>query len=48
LTTVAPGASCTIQLIFKPTTAGARTALLEIADNVSGSPQTVTLDGTGK
>jgi hypothetical protein len=48
LTTVAPGATCTIQVVFKPTAAGARTALLELSDNASGSPQSVTLDGTGK
>jgi hypothetical protein len=32
---------------FKPAAAGALTALLSVADNASGSPQTATLSGTG-
>jgi len=46
--TVAPGATCTIQVVFKPTAAGSRTPILELSDTASGSPQKVTLDGTGK
>jgi len=46
--TVAPGASCVVAISFKPTSKGARTALLEFTDNATGSPQTVTLEGTGK
>jgi hypothetical protein len=42
------GSSCVIEVFFKPTAAGARTATLEITDNASGSPQKVTLNGTGK
>jgi hypothetical protein len=45
---VAPGASCVVEISFKPTAMGARTALLEFTDNATGSPQTVTLKGTGK
>jgi hypothetical protein len=45
---VAPGASCVVEISFKPTAMGARTALLEFTDNATGSPQTVTLEGTGK
>ncbi len=44
---VAAGASCTITVTFDPTTTGARSATLSIADNVTGSPQTVALSGTG-
>ena len=46
-TTLAAGASCTISVSFKPTAAGTRTASLAVADNASGSPQTVALSGTG-
>jgi hypothetical protein len=46
-TSVAPGASCTISMTFKPTQRGSRTATLSIADNAPGSPQTVSLIGTG-
>ena len=45
--TVAPGASCTISVTFRPTATGARTATLSIADNAAASPQTVALSGTG-
>jgi len=44
---VAPGASCTISVTFKPTQRGSRTAMLSITDNASGSPQNVSLTGTG-
>jgi VCBS repeat protein/ASPM-SPD-2-Hydin domain-containing protein/centrosomal CEP192-like protein len=44
---VAAGASCTINVTFTPTTSGTRTGTLTIADNASGSPQTVSLTGTG-
>jgi Abnormal spindle-like microcephaly-assoc'd, ASPM-SPD-2-Hydin len=46
-TTLAAGASCTISVSFKPTSAGTRTASLAVADNAPGSPQTVALTGTG-
>jgi len=45
--TVAPGASCTISITFKPTQLGSRTAMLSITDNALGSPQNVSLTGTG-
>ena len=45
--TVAVGASCTTVVTFQPTTVGTLTATLSFADNASGSPQTVTLTGTG-
>jgi hypothetical protein len=45
--TLVPGFSCTISVTFKPLATGARTASVSIADNAAGSPQTVTLTGTG-
>ena len=44
---VAPGASCTINITFKPTVGGSRTALLSVKDTAPGSPQTASLSGTG-
>ncbi|MFZ0411584.1 MAG: choice-of-anchor D domain-containing protein, partial [Candidatus Acidiferrales bacterium] len=41
------GASCTIAVTFHPTTTGPRSALLSVTDNAAGSPQTVSLGGTG-
>jgi Cep192 domain 4/Beta-propeller repeat len=46
-TTLAVRANCTIGIIFKPTTAAGETALLNITDSDSSSPQTVPLTGTG-
>ena len=47
-TSVAAGASCAITVTFKPAAAGALTASVNLADNATGSPQKVTLTGTGK
>jgi hypothetical protein len=44
---VAAGGNCTIGVTFTPSAAGQRTATLSIADNASGSPQAVSLSGTG-
>ena len=44
---LAASASCTISVTFKPTATGARSALLKVTDSAAGSPQTVTLSGTG-
>ena len=44
---VAAGGNCTVSVTFTPAASGARTATLRIADNASGSPQTVSLTGTG-
>jgi hypothetical protein len=47
---VAPSASCTINVTFTPTATGTRTGTLTITDNnngVAGSTQTVSLTGTG-
>src|SRR5208337_657185 len=38
---------CTISVTFKPSASGSRTASVSITDNASGSPQTVSLSGTG-
>ncbi len=44
---VAPGASCSIGVVFKPTAAGPRNATLQIVDDAPGSPHTVALAGHG-
>jgi hypothetical protein len=44
---IAPAGTCTISVKFDPANTGSRTATLSIADNASGSPQTVALSGTG-
>jgi hypothetical protein len=40
------GATCTIQVVFKPAATGEETAALSISDNAPGSPQSVPLSGT--
>jgi len=44
---LAPGANCTIHGHFAPTAAGAQTATVSITDSATGSPQTITVDGSG-
>ncbi len=46
-TTLAVNATCTIGVIFTPTTVATETATLSIADSDPSSPQTVPLTGTG-
>jgi trimeric autotransporter adhesin len=46
-TTLAAAGTCTVSVEFKPAAAGPLTASLSIADNATGSPQAVTLTGTG-
>jgi hypothetical protein len=46
-TSIASKASCTITVTFKPTATGTRKAAVSIYDNGGGSPQKVTLTGTG-
>jgi hypothetical protein len=41
------GISCNFGVQFAPTTTGAKSANISVADNASGSPQTVPLTGTG-
>lgn len=45
---VPPNANCTIGVFFDPTASGTRSGTLTITDNATGSPQTVTLTGTGQ
>ncbi|MGH7593842.1 MAG: choice-of-anchor D domain-containing protein [Gemmatimonadales bacterium] len=45
--TLAATTSCTLSVAFRPTATGPVSATLSVADNASGSPQTVTLKGTG-
>jgi len=45
---VAVGSKCNLQVVFTPTAAGARTATLYLNDDAAGSPQQVTLTGTGQ
>ena len=47
LPSVAPNASCTFNVSFRPTTGGLRTGTLTLTDYATGSPQTVSLSGTG-
>jgi sugar lactone lactonase YvrE len=44
---LAISANCTINVTFTPTAIGTRTAAISIADSAAGSPQTVSLTGTG-
>jgi hypothetical protein len=44
---VAAGGTCTISVTFDPTASGSRTASVGITDNASGSPQSISLSGTG-
>jgi hypothetical protein len=44
---LAAGANCTISVTFTPAATGSRSASLVVTDNATGSPQTVSLTGTG-
>ena len=44
---VAAGGKCTIEVTFTPAAANSYTATLSITDNATGSPQAVSLSGTG-
>ena len=45
--TLAIGKTCKVSLTFNPTALGAQTGTLSFTDNATGSPQTVSLSGTG-
>ena len=45
---VAAGSSCTISVTFTPKAKGGRSAMISITDNGGGSPQKVSLTGTGQ
>jgi len=42
-----PNASCAVNVTFTPTITGARTGAAKVSDDGGGSPQAVTLSGTG-
>lgn len=44
---LAPGASCTITVVFTPSAKGARSASVSLTDDGGASPQTVPLSGNG-
>jgi hypothetical protein len=44
---LAAGASCTVNVTFTPTTTGSQSGTLSIASNAPGSPATVSLSGSG-
>ncbi len=46
--TLAPGATCTAEIVFAPLVAGTRTAVLLIMDDAADSPQRVNLRGVGE
>ena len=45
--TLAPGAVCTVQVVFAPAAVGLRTGALTFTDNAANSPQTLALSGSG-
>jgi parallel beta-helix repeat protein len=45
--TMAPKATCSITVTFKPTVKGSRTATLVVTDSAQNSPQSIALSGTG-
>jgi len=45
---LAANAFCTVNVTFKPTTQGLRSASVVITDNAQNSPQNISLSGTGK
>jgi Abnormal spindle-like microcephaly-assoc'd, ASPM-SPD-2-Hydin/Cep192 domain 4/HYDIN/CFA65/VesB-like, Ig-like domain len=47
-TSLAANGSCTVSVTFKPTAGGARSGMLTVTDNATGSAQTVALTGTGQ
>ena len=46
-TTVIPGASCNVNVLFAPTLVGLKTVTVDIIHNAAGSPSSVTVNGTG-
>jgi trimeric autotransporter adhesin len=46
--TLAVGATCTMNVTFSPNGRGNFTATLSVSDNAAGSPQTAALSGTGQ
>jgi hypothetical protein len=46
-TSLPPGQSCAVNVLFSPTGVGARTGQLQVVTNATGSPHSVQLTGTG-
>ncbi|ADB51778.1 choice-of-anchor D domain-containing protein [Conexibacter woesei] len=46
-TTISPAAACSVTVAFAPTTTGAKSATLAVADDAPGGPRTVALAGAG-
>src|SRR5437773_2685919 len=46
-TSLAPGTSCTTSVNFTPTATGTRTGAVTVNDSATGSPQTISLAGSG-
>ena len=46
--TLAPGASCAMNVTFTPSSKGQRSGFIKIVDNAQNSPQFVSLSGNGK
>ena len=46
-TTVAPSGTCTVEVIFSPTTSGSKSASLSVPSNAPTSPTSISLTGTG-
>jgi len=44
---VAPGAKCTLSVVFEPTAIGTTTGLLSLSDSASSKPQVIELSGAG-
>jgi hypothetical protein len=44
---LAAGASCSLQLTFRPSAIGTRSGALSVSDDANGSPQSAPLSGTG-
>jgi hypothetical protein len=45
--TLAASAFCTLSVTFSPASTGGQSGLIEVSDNAPGSPQLITLKGTG-
>jgi hypothetical protein len=45
---IAPGAGCSVSVVFVPTASGPRTTSLLLNDNAAGSPHAFALSGTGQ
>jgi hypothetical protein len=45
--TLLPDATCTLRVMFTPTSPGTKSGNVKVSDNAAGSPQTLLLSGTG-